>query len=408
MTLMAIAVLWLLTSCTLLALGFRRTIAAAWREPVLRVPVLVLESDDWGYGPAEQAPSLSRIAELLCRFRDGTGRAPVMTLGVVLAGPDTAWMSADGGRRYQRIAIDDPRLAAVRDAMLAGRDRRVFALHLHGREHYWPDSLMRAADASSEVRAWFASEVLPSTEALPSSLQCRWIDCAALPSKPLAPERLAREAAEEVRCFRDMLGEPAVVAVPPTFTWTSDVETAWSRAGIRVVVTPGRRSEARDEGGRPVFSADTYYNGQTGPGDLTYVVRDSYFEPSLGHTHERGIEALAAKTRLGRPTLIETHRKNYIGQETSVRGAIEELRRLLEAACAGFPRLHFMSTAELADHYRGPTSLVASDIGSRLHVFLRRLATHSRLRKLAWITGAILPAWVVFAATRMQAPRGAS
>jgi len=32
---------------------------------VLRAPVLILESDDWGYGPVEQAQRLEQIAELL-------------------------------------------------------------------------------------------------------------------------------------------------------------------------------------------------------------------------------------------------------------------------------------------------------------------------------------------------------
>ena len=51
--------------------------------------VLILESDDWGYGPQVQAERLDRLADLLADFRDTLGRHPVATLGVVLAGPDT-------------------------------------------------------------------------------------------------------------------------------------------------------------------------------------------------------------------------------------------------------------------------------------------------------------------------------
>src|ERR1700756_3693730 len=82
MTVIAAAILWLAVAAAVLALAFRRALAGAWREPVLRAPVLIFESDDWGYGPLLQAERLERIAELLTRFRDGRGRHPVTTLGV--------------------------------------------------------------------------------------------------------------------------------------------------------------------------------------------------------------------------------------------------------------------------------------------------------------------------------------
>src|SRR6266496_3438249 len=114
MAMIVTVILWLAFSSALLALAYRRAFAAAWREPVLRVPVLILESDDWGYGPLLQAERLDRIADLLSGFRDALGRHPVATLGVVLAGPDTDRMRADGCRTYHRATLADPRLAPVR------------------------------------------------------------------------------------------------------------------------------------------------------------------------------------------------------------------------------------------------------------------------------------------------------
>src|SRR5436190_9857504 len=94
------ALLWLGGSCALLAFVYRKAFADAWVEPVMRASVLILESDDWGYGPLEQAQRLDRIAELLERFRDSSGAHPSMTLGVVLAGPDTDRIRADGCNTY--------------------------------------------------------------------------------------------------------------------------------------------------------------------------------------------------------------------------------------------------------------------------------------------------------------------
>jgi hypothetical protein len=201
LTLLAIVPVWLAASCALLALAYRRALLAAWREPVLRAPVLILESDDWGYGPTEQAERLQRIAEVLAGFRDRTGRHPVMTLGVVLAGPDTALMRTENCRRYHRVALDDPRLEPIRNAMSSGAARGVFALQLHGREHYWPDCLTDAAQSKAPVRDWLTAPGFAQTEALPPPLQSRWIDATDLPSKPLPADRVAAEAAAEVGDF---------------------------------------------------------------------------------------------------------------------------------------------------------------------------------------------------------------
>jgi hypothetical protein len=242
---------------------------------------------------------------------------------------------------------------------------------------------MRSARGDERVRGWLVEPGLPCTEALPSALQSRWIDATELPSKRLPKDQAVAAATEEVAVFTSVFGMPPEVAVPSTFVWTPDVESAWARAGVRVLVTPGRRFDGRDARAGLVATQDEYHNGQAGPGELSYVVRDDYFEPSLGHTHSRALDALRAKTRLGRPTLLEIHRLNFVGDESMARRTCDELSRLLESACARFPDIRFMSTAELARQYRDRTDLVATGLASRIHFLLRRLAASSRLRKLA-------------------------
>jgi hypothetical protein len=400
LVLLALVAIWLATASAALAIAYRRVLRAAWREPVLRVPVLILESDDWGYGPPKQAERLDRIAALLAGFRDSSGRPPVMTLGVVLAGPDTTSIRADGCLGYHRIALDDPRLARVRDAMLGGVSRGVFALHLHGHEHYWPDCLLRAAQTDARVRDWLTGPEFPATEQLPSTLQSRWIDGAELPTKPLPPEHVGAEAAAEVARFAEVIGTAPAVVVPTTFLWTVDAESAWVRSGVQVVVTPGRRSERRDAAGTFVYTTDECFNGAVGPGGALYIVRDSYFEPYLGHTHQRAIEALRSKSRLGRPTLVEMHRINFISDIEVTDRAFAELRRLLEIACNQFWNIRFMSTAELAAQLREPSDLVDRRLITRVHFLLRRIGENTRLRKLAWLTGVIVPAWLAYVVTR--------
>ena len=403
MAVIAAALLWLAVSSAVLALAFRRALSAAWREPVLRAPVLILESDDWGYGPLAQAARLDRIADLLAGFGDALGRHPVATLGVVLAGPDTERIRADGCRIYHRVTLADPRLAIVRDAMLRGAARGVFALQLHAMEHYWPACLMSRASTDGQIRRWLTSDGFPATEELPAPLQSRWIDATELPSRPLPIDDVALAAAEEIRTFTAVFGVKPEVVVPPTFVWDDAVESAWAHSGARIVVTPGVRNESRDANGRVVTGERTYFNAATGAHGVSYVVRDCYLEPSLGVTHQRTLEALRSNTRAGRPTLVEMHRLNFLGDERATQHSIDEVKRLLDIARAEFPTLRFMSTAELARHGRDRSALVERRIRMRVHLLIRRLAGISRLRKLAWATGAAVPAWLTYVVTR---PRG--
>jgi hypothetical protein len=48
---------------------------ALWREPALRVPVLIFESDDWGAGPVEQAQCTAQTAWGARRLSGCTGAA---------------------------------------------------------------------------------------------------------------------------------------------------------------------------------------------------------------------------------------------------------------------------------------------------------------------------------------------
>ena len=404
MSVIGAVILWLLATSAVLALAYRRAFAAAWQEPVLRAPVLILESDDWGYGPLAQAERLDRIADVLASFRDAAGRHPVATLGVVLAGPDPERMHEDGGRIYRRVGLDDPRLASVRDAMLRGAARSVFRLQLHGLEHFWPPSLMCSAGKDARIRKWLTGDSFGVTEDLPSALQSRWIDASVLPAAALSEPDATAAATEEARIFAAVFEAAPEVVVPSTFIWTEAVEQAWVRAGARVIVTPGVRNESRDADGRVVPGDVTCFNGQRTPEGATYVVRDVYFEPSLGHDHRRALAALRAKTRLARPALLEMHRLNFIRDARTTQNALDEMRALLQAALAVLPALRFMSTADLAREYRDRSALVERRVGPRLHYLIRRLAEVSRLRKLAWATGAALPAWLAYVLTRPAAP----
>jgi len=373
--------LWLL-----LLLAFRRSALAAWREPVLEHPVLVIESDDWGPGPAHHAAALRRLAECLLKYRDNTGRPPVMTLGLTLSLPDSQAIRAAGvPLAYQPLPLTAPvyadLLAAIREGIAAG----VFAPQLHGMAHYWPEALMRAGQADPQVLDWILSGPGQETESLPSPLQSRWVDASVLPSRPLPEPEIRAAVAEEVDFYRQVFGVAPEVVVPPTFVWTPEVEAAWAARGVRVLITPGHPCGGRDAQGRPDCAPTPIHNGQRGIGDIRYLVRDRYFEPARGHNAERGLHALAEKTAQGRPCLLETHRCNFTG--AGAEAALAELDALLRRALAEHPGVRFFSPAELAGHYRASGVRPVVALRPRLAAWKARMREAPRFARLARLTG---------------------
>jgi hypothetical protein len=386
---------WLLIlplSWVLLVSVYAGRLRALWREPMLRCPVLVIESDDWGAGPLEQAQALDALRQVLQGHRDQTGRYPVMTISVVLGIADRAAMGAASHSGYIRLTLDDTRLAAVLAALRAGIREGVFAPQLHGLEHYWPPALMVAAVTDGRVAAWLVSDGMARSEDLPSHLQSRWTDAAALPSRPIPEAEISVAAAQEADVYARIFGVAPTVAVPTTFVWNDAVERAWAAHGVACVVTPGTRHESRDGQGRPSGDGRAILNGERGQGGVLYLVRDNYFEPAAGHRAENGLAALVRQTERGRPTLLETHRFNFLGGPTQAEVALGELNRLLAEACARYPVLRFLSTQEIAEAMaRKDRALIETGVRPRLRAWLARIRTLPRFWKLARLSGLVVP-----------------
>lgn len=363
---------------------YRRDLWAIWKEPALRHPVMIIESDDWGAGPVKaQALALSRLTDILSRHQDQNGRHPVMTLALVLAVPDGRAISQDG--RYHRLLLDEPLFVPVRQAIERGRAAGVFALQLHGMEHYWPAGLMASTDPA--VMAWLTAEPPGTTEVLPPHLQSRWVDASVLPSRPLDPSVVEAAVKEETGLFQRLFGEPPRVAVPPTFVWTEAVERAWAQAGVAFVVTPGLRSACRNATGLPDCDSGPIYNNQPGHG-VTYLVRDDYFEPERGHRAERGLSALAHKWGERRACSLETHRSNFIGDDAVVTPNLAEVDRLYALALEHHPDLRFVSTEELGRALRdGNPDWVEKGSTARLAAWLSRARALKNYWRVARLTG---------------------
>ncbi|HEX7972170.1 MAG TPA: hypothetical protein VF501_08140 [Thiobacillus sp.] len=374
-------------------LAFAGPLAARWREPVLRRPVLVIESDDWGAGPLAQADALARLSALLQGIRDRNGRSAVMTLGVVLEVPDGTRIAATGCTEYHALPLADARFQDVRAAIRDGVRAGVFAPQLHGQCHYWPAALLAAAQKDVSVRNWLAAPEPALTEALPSHLQSRWVDASILPSRALPNESIQQAVAAEAAAYRAVFGRMPQVAVAPTFVWNDAVEAAWAQAGIDVVVTPGQRATCRNAAGVPACVDATIMTGERSAAGQTYLLRDVYFEPALGHVPQRLVDGLKARARQGRACLVETHRFNFLQAQDASLAALDAG---LNAALAACPKMRFLTPLELghAIQRRDP-AWIENRLRPRLAAWRARLDEIPRFRRMARLSGLALPlAWL--------------
>jgi hypothetical protein len=374
-------------------LAFAGPLAARWREPVLRRPVLIIESDDWGAGPLNQAEALVHLSALLQRICDRNGRPAVMTLGVVLEVPDGPRIAASGCTEYHPLPLADARFKDVRAAMQDGIEAGVFAPQLHGQCHYWPAAVLVAAQKDAMVREWLTTPEPAATEALPSPLQSRWVDASSLPSRALSSDAIRQAVAAEAQAYQAIFGRVPQVAVATTFVWNEAVEAAWAEAGVDVVITPGRRAVCRNAAGAPGCVDAAMLAGERSLSGQTYLLRDVYFEPALGHTPQRLVDGLRARTRQGRACLVETHRFNFLqGQDAS----LATLEAGLNAVLAACPKVRFLSALELghAIERRDP-AWIETRMRRRLAAWHARLDEIPRFRWIARLSGLALPlAWL--------------
>lgn len=392
-------VLWVVAGTALFVWHYRKWLRSAWYQPVLRRLVVVFESDDWGPGSADDVHALRRLSDILESCRDGTGRCAVMTIGVVLAVPDTRRQEVRNGEEYVYRTLEDAAFSAIRTALADGESRGVFALQLHGMEHYWPPALMTAARTERGVMEWLNNDNVPRTERLPAALQTRWVDCALLPSKPIDDDVVRNAVDDEVRAFDRIFGQAPEVVVPPTFIWTDAAERAWAANGVAVIVTPGQQFTGRDCHGALEGGQERFWNGQIGPSGMSRIVRDSYFEPAYGHRKADAIRILEKRLRCGEPALFETHRFNFLSElSQDAEAAFGELQGLLYAARDRFPQLLFRSTRELAaaldykDEY-----LVERSVWRRLLPVMFRLRAVPGLQRGAVLSGAVVPGMCLLA-----------
>lgn len=383
--------LWTVFWIVFLLLRYAADIKKLMLEPMLNHQVIIFESDDWGTGPIKQQEVLTQIHELLARFSDTKKHHPVMTLGIILAEPDIDKINAAETQTYHRRTLADTRYIKLLEVIQQGVEQGVFSIHLHGMEHFWPASLMKSTHANIQVKQWLFDSNEHQTEELPSELQSRWVDSSSLPSSEHSKEDIEDAIDEELSLYTKLFGQLPTIVVPPTFVWTDEVEQVYVKRGIETLITPGRQCIGRGSDGKPKPNGRKFINGQENNG-LLFLVRDDYFEPSLGHKAETVMQRITDKINCGRPALLEMHRFNFINGQEKNTTSLQELEKLLKLIQSDLTDARFISAEQLANIIRDYKSgidsefLVSSAI-QRFQIILARIKLIFQFNRYAKYSG---------------------
>lgn len=362
------------------------------KEPVFRFPVLVIESDDWSPGNHEQVDALEKIKNILEKHVDDNGVHPVMSIGLVLSSAELESLCSSEPA-LKRVYFDSEPFAPIMNALIKGEKAGFYEIHLHGLDHFWEHSLKSYIKKNlSQFQQEYFGQKLLRNECLPAYLQSRWAECDCLPCKTLDNSQIEQAVNNETAEFYRILNREAEVVVPPTFLWTKNVEKFWAKNGVKVIVTPGSRFVSRDENGNMVADIERIYNGMTTEFGQTYMVRNGYFEPGMGHTASSALEYIKRSVYYGRPCLIESHRFNYINDDESY-DAYDELDKFYTKAGEEFYDLKFSSTSELAKSTSNINHYFQTNVTAfRVIIWMRRIFILPGFKRLSFYSGMII-AW---------------
>lgn len=383
--------LWFLSWIVLLLIRYATDIKKLFLEPVLKDPVVIFESDDWGTGPLKQQEALTQINSVLSVFKDSNGQHPVMTLGIILAEPDKDRILASNCQHYYQRTLASNRYATLLQIIQKGINQGIFSIHLHGMTHFWPATLMKSMPHNLNVEKWLLESDEYLTEDLPSELQSRWVDSSNLPSSNHNQDAIDQAVDEELLLYQTIFGQAADTVVPPTFVWTNIVEQAYAARGIETLITPGRQCTGRDSHGAPKPNGRYFLNAQEQEG-LLYLVRDTYFEPSLGHKAETTLQHIADKTSCGRPALLEMHRFNFIETAEKTSNSLQELEKLLALISHELSDVNYISAKQLAKIYKDykqgiNTGFIEISPTRRCKILLSRIKLLFKFNRLAKYSG---------------------
>lgn len=369
-------------------------IKSALRVNVSNIPgwrtkrhVVVIESDDWGsirmsskeafdrmlkagmpvdrshynlYDSLECNDDLEQIYETLSKFKDSTGRHPVITGVNVVANPDFEKIKTNNFSEYiyepytetcKRYSNHD----RVYDLWKEGIEKRLMLPIFHGREHLNAQFWMRALrDKNKSTLVGFENEVtgMPGIkgEKLPGFQAAFQIDTI----DDLVYQKEVLKTGLDL--FEELYGYRSRYFVPTNGPFNNTLEKDLNEHGVKYINTGKKQKEPLGNG---QYKINTRFIGDKNQYGQIYITRNCFFEPSSSGFEKPAntdwinncLKEIEIAFRWRKPAVISSHRVNYIGylHPENRERSLKQLSELLGKMLKRWPDIEFMTSSELGD-----------------------------------------------------------
>jgi hypothetical protein len=345
--------------------------------------IVVIESDDWGsvrtrskkdydemltkglgvdksiytkYDGLESNNDLLNLFEVLSKYTDLTGRAPVFTPMCVIANPDfNKIKAADFKEYYFENFVDTCKRYPDHDKVLSlwkkGTKERLFVPALHGREHLsvtrWMNLLKSNNEAmriAFEHESWgafnFKGEIIP--EYLGAFHPDHTSDI------PMLKEII--ESAGEL--FLENCGYSPTHFIAPNRESAKALDDTFRKIGVKyLTMSKLRRYPLGDD----KYKSELIWLGKKNKkNDQIYITRNCAFEqvdPTCTDWVNNCMADIHNAFKWKKPAVISSHRVNYISlvDPENAKLGLKELDRLLKMIIQKWPDVEFMTSTELGD-----------------------------------------------------------
>lgn len=361
-----------------------------WRT---RRKIVVIESDDWGsirmsskkafdallkagipvdkshynlYDSLESNSDLEMLMRTLEKFKDSTGRPPVITGVNIVGNPDFEKIVANGFIKYEFEPVTEtfkryPEHNRVYDLWKEGINKRLLVPIFHGREHLNVQRWMRALQASDKsTRLAFEHGItgIPRTgiydEKVPDFQAA--FDLDTLGDLPYLREVLQTG----LDWFEKLYSYRSSYFVPTNGPFNNSLEEELNRLGVKYINTAKIQREPLGDG---KYKTNVRFLGQKNKWGQRYITRNCFFEPSSSG-YERPADTdwidnclreMEIAFRWQKPSVISTHRVNYIGflHPENREQSLKQLEKLLSTMMQRWPEIEFMTSMEVGDLLAG-------------------------------------------------------
>lgn len=369
-------------------------IKSALRVNVSNIPgwktkrhIVVIESDDWGsirmsskeayermlklgmpvdrshynkFDSLECNDDLEIMFDTLSKFKDSTGRHPVITGVNVVANPNFEKIKENNFTEYiyepyTETCIRYTNHDRVYELWKEGIEKRLMVPIFHGREHLNAQFWMRALNAKNESTLVGFENGVTGMPGI-NGIKLPGFQAAFDIETPNDIIYLKDVLKTGLNLFEELYGYKSKYFVPTNGPFNNTLEEDLNNLGVRYINTGKKQREPLGNG---QYRINTRFIGDRNQYNQIYITRNCFFEPSSSgfewplNTDWIGncMKEIEIAFRWNKPAVISSHRVNYIGylHPENREKSLKQLSELLSKMLKKWPDIEFMTSSELGD-----------------------------------------------------------